>query len=273
MSDNPHSNEPSPGGADNDFFGNPPGFQAGLDSFYSQTLLGSPQAEPEGSYSPAVTPAPVQAAPVEQTVEQYQRVDQIQRARTQFDYVEAEAEPESSSGAVRKSIIEWIVVGVGAIVLAVVIRTFLLEAFWIPSPSMRETLIENDRILVNKVNYRFTDIARFDVVVFTNPDENSASKELVKRVIGLPGETVELVNGEVFIDGVTIGPESYIYDQAVNDDNFGPVTVPQGEYFVLGDNRSNSSDSRSVVGTVERDLIQGKAFIKFWPLNRVGRIQ
>lgn len=282
MSDNQHNNDPAFRDPENDFFGGSPSFQSGLDSFYNQTLLGAEQSDEAGSYSAVSVPgqpAPQpltrpQANPQTQTVEQYQRVSQIQRARTQFDYVEADGAGEDVENAsVRKSIIEWVVVGVGAVVLAVFIRTFLLQAFWIPSPSMRETLVEGDRILVNKVNYRFTDVDRFDVVVFTNPDATSTSKELVKRVIGLPGETVEIVGGEVFIDGMSIGPEFYIYDQAINDDNFGPVTVPERSYFVLGDNRSNSSDSRSAVGTVSEDLIQGKAFIKFWPLDRIGRIQ
>ena len=288
MSDNQHNNDPQLSNSENDFFGGSPSFQSGLDSFYNQTLLGAEQPEADGAYSPVATPTPPSPAQPQaqaqtqqptqvqpQTVEQYQRVSQIQRARTQFEYVEADgAGEEIETVSVRKSIIEWVVVGVGAVLLALFIRTFLLQAFWIPSPSMRETLIEGDRILVNKVNYRFTDIDRFDVVVFSNPDVASESKELVKRVIGLPGETVELVDGEVFIDGTSIGPESYIYDEAINDDNFGPMTVPERSYFVLGDNRSNSSDSRAPsVGMISEDLVQGKAFIKFWPFSRIGRVQ
>ncbi len=172
-----------------------------------------------------------------------------------------------------KSLVEWIVVFAGAIFLAFVIRTFLLQAFWIPTPSMTETLMVNDRILVNKVNYRVSDIERFDVVVFRNPDETDENSELVKRVIGLPGETFEMQNGTVLINGVSIGEEPYISPEILNTDSFDMVQIPEDSYFVLGDNRTNSSDSRSTLGPIKRELVVGKAFMRFWPVDRIGRIQ
>jgi len=178
-----------------------------------------------------------------------------------------------------RGIIEWIVVIVCAVLLAFLIRQFLIQAFWIPSPSMNDTLVEGDRILVNKINYRFSEIERTDVIVFRNPNPDDENKELVKRVIGLPGETVELVNGEVFIDGESLGDEFYVPDDVAANTNYSlanyPETeVPEGTYFMLGDNRSNSQDSRTTqVGFIDEELVVGKAFVKFWPPSRMGRLE
>jgi signal peptidase I len=176
-----------------------------------------------------------------------------------------------------------------ALVLAVLIKTFAFQAFWIPSRSMAETLEVNDRVMVNKLAYRFGDVARGDVVVFDDPSGPSRDgestlrsmwrnltesvglstpkTEFIKRVIGLPGETIEIRDSLVLIDGVAIA-EPYL-DATVEMFDFGPVDVPEGEVFVMGDNRGSSRDSR-FFGPIPLDDVVGRAFVRMWPPSRLG---
>ncbi len=164
-------------------------------------------------------------------------------------------------------------------VLAFGIRTFVAEARYIPSKSMVPTLQVDDRLIVDKVSYHFKDPQRGDIIVFMPPDEASvvctgpqASQHnkdaYIKRIIGLPGDTVEVKQGQVFINGKPL-KEGYVVE--VPDYQYGPRTVPQGSYLVLGDNRNNSCDSH-YWGFVPRDNIIGRAIVRFWPLNRLGEI-
>lgn len=175
-----------------------------------------------------------------------------------------------------------------ALVLALLIKTFLVQAFFIPSPSMVPTLEPGDRVLVNKVVYRFTDPGRGDVIVFENPhpvDEparnpvsaairwvsrglgfsQAPDEDFIKRIIGLPGEQIEGRNGHVFINGQQLD-EPYL--NGVETGNFGPTDIPEGEYFVMGDNRGNSNDSRYALGPIPRSKIVGEAFVIIWPPGR-----
>jgi signal peptidase I len=170
-----------------------------------------------------------------------------------------------------------------ALVLAVFVKAFFFQAFYIPSGSMEDTLQINDRVMVNKLSFRFGDIERFQVVVFDpahgdEPAESLPAKisrnvlesiglatpesDLIKRVIGLPGETVEIRNNKVFVDDVAI-EEPYL-PPGVRMRNFGPVEVPDGEYFVMGDNRNSSQDSR-IIGTIPEADVIGRAFVIMWP--------
>lgn len=164
---------------------------------------------------------------------------------------------------------EWAVLGALAIVIALVVRTFLVQAFYIPSDSMVPTLERGDRVLVNKLSYRLHDVHRGDVIVFTAPEgvARSGIKDLIKRVIGLPGETVEGVDGEIFIGGKRL-EEPYLPD-GLRSKTFGPVHVPPGEFWVLGDNRPGSQDS-TYFGPIKRQAIVGRAFVLVWPIGRVG---
>lgn len=165
-------------------------------------------------------------------------------------------------------------------VLAFGIRTFVAEARYIPSKSMVPTLQVDDRLIVDKVSYHFKDPQRGDIIVFMPPDEASvvctgpqASQQhtkdaYIKRIIGLPGDSVEVKQGQVFINGKPL-KEGYVAE--VPDYQYGPRTVPQGSYLVLGDNRNNSCDSH-YWGFVPRDNIIGRAIVRFWPLNRLGEI-
>ncbi|MCB2224875.1 MAG: signal peptidase I [Actinobacteria bacterium] len=178
-----------------------------------------------------------------------------------------------------------------ALVVAVLIKTFLVQAFYIPSGSMEETLMVGDRVMVNKLSYVFGSPQRGDVIVFDNPEHTNGSESLlgaitrhvgeslgisspdsalIKRVIGVGGDTVEIRNNRVLVNGEAID-EPYLGDN-VDMPDFGPVTVPDGELFVMGDNRSRngSSDSRHRLGTVPEDGVIGRAFVKVWPPGRWG---
>lgn len=155
-----------------------------------------------------------------------------------------------------------------SIILALGIRTFVAEARYIPSGSMLPTLEINDRLIIDKLGYKFTDPKRGDVVVFSPTDalKQQYKDAFIKRIIGLPGETVEVKNGQVIVDGEIIS-EKYIAEEPQYD--WGPETVPENSYLVLGDNRNNSFDSHSW-GFVPRENIIGRAIVRFWPLDRLG---
>jgi signal peptidase I len=168
-----------------------------------------------------------------------------------------------------------------ALVVAVLIKTFLVQAFFIPSGSMNDTLLEGDRVMVNKLAYRLGDPARGDVIVFDSPMEagglvrhvaeslglSSPDSALIKRIIALGGETIEIRQNRVYIDGQPLD-EPYLKDGS-SMPSYGPFTVPEGWVFVMGDNRSSSSDSR-VFGPVDEGEIVGKAFARVWPPSRWG---
>lgn len=174
---------------------------------------------------------------------------------------------ELRSNATRNAL-EWAVVLVGAVLVALVLRAALFQAFWIPSESMETTLLINDRVLVNKLSYKLHDVHRGDVVVFVRrEDEPGQYRDLIKRVIGLPGDTVQSRENVVSVNGATM-VEPYL-DPGITTSDFGPVVVPEDQIFVMGDNRNDSYDSRNF-GTIEEDRIVGRAFVLFWPVNRIG---
>jgi signal peptidase I len=193
----------------------------------------------------------------------------------------------SRSRSTLRSALEWAAVIGGAVAVALLIKAFLLQAFFIPSPSMEQTLLENDRVLVNKLAGADTP-GRGEVIVFEKPDADPTDEvqDLIKRVVGLPGETITLQDGSVYIDGReliepylqpgvatlpgsgTLDPTTGEYDSCTVDD---PCTVPDGHVFMMGDNRTNSQDSRyQQVGYVDVDTIVGRAFAVVWPLDRIG---
>jgi signal peptidase I len=160
-----------------------------------------------------------------------------------------------------------------SVILALGIRQFVAEARYIPSESMRPTLEVNDRLIVEKVSYLFNQPERGDIVVFSPTErlqqENPSLKDaFIKRVIGLPGESVEVHDGRVFINNEPI-EENYTFDPP--DYQWGPEVVPDDSYLVLGDNRNNSYDSH-FWGFVPRENIIGRAVVRFWPPDRLGGI-
>ncbi len=183
-------------------------------------------------------------------------------------------EPTHRSGHRSRSLrsaIEWGAVIVGALVIALVVKVFLIQAFYIPSESMIPTLKVGDRVLVNKLDDGVGGIERGDVIVFDRPGGPGADgiSELIKRVIALPGETIEGEDGRVKIDGEFID-EDYLPD-GVTTSTFGPETVPIGHVWVMGDNRNFSDDSRRFKTIPEEDIV-GTAFVIIWPLGEVGTL-
>ena len=169
----------------------------------------------------------------------------------------------------RRKALEWPFLIVFAVVSAFLIRQYVVQTFYIPSASMHETLIEGDRVLVNKVGYHLHDIHRGDVVVFSKPPNlNVSEDDLIKRVVALPGETVEGRGGKVYVNGAPLG-EPYVEPLCHGTGAFSKVTVPAGKLWVMGDNRCNSSDSR-VFGPIDENLVVGRAFVLAWPFDRLS---
>ncbi len=165
-----------------------------------------------------------------------------------------------------KSVIMEIIESVAiAILLAVLIRTFVFQPFYIPSESMVPSLLVGDRIIVSKLNYHFSDPKRGDVMVFKFPLD--PTRDFVKRTIGVGGESLSIRNSQLYINGKVI-EEDYLPEGLAFAD-FGPVEVPSGSYFMMGDNRNNSDDSR-VWGALPEENIIGKAVLIYWPLNRIS---
>jgi signal peptidase I len=166
--------------------------------------------------------------------------------------------------------LEWVVITVAAMIVALVVRTSVLQAFYIPSESMVPTLNVNDRVLVNKLAYRFSTIDRGDVVVFERPNAAPGThnpRDLVKRVIALGGDTVEAREGVVFVNGQPID-EPYVRVRGTTA-NLPLTTVPRDHLWVMGDNRTNSSDSR-VFGPIAVTSVVGRAMVTVWPATRIG---
>lgn len=157
-----------------------------------------------------------------------------------------------------------------SVILALGIRTFVAEARYIPSGSMEPTLEINDRLVVEKISYHFNPPERGDIVVFWPPEglfpEGQRRDAFIKRVVGLPGDTVEVKDGAVFVNSEPLQEE---YIKAPPEYRWGPETVPDDSYVVLGDNRNSSYDSHSW-GFVPEENIIGKAVVRFWPPSRIG---
>lgn len=180
-----------------------------------------------------------------------------------------------------RNLLEWAAVIVGAVLIALVVRTFVFQTFWIPSASMADTLAVDDRVLVNKLSYRFGDVKRGDVVVFKRPpNETGSIDDLIKRVVALPGERVSIRDGSVFVDDQRLDepytdglPTEPRVGCGAGDtsgiDTRAGLEIPEGHVLVLGDNRVDSSDGRCF-GPIDEDLIVGRAFVVIWPPSKVG---
>ena len=200
-----------------------------------------------------------------------------------------DARPSERSSSATRTVRELPVLFLVALVIAFVVKTFLAQAFYIPSESMLPQLQVNDRVVVSKLAYKLHDPRRGDIVVFDEPARfrtpepekgNPASRalhwllervgvvppstdEFIKRVVGLPGETVEGRDGRILINGRQL-VEPYL-PTGTTTGTFGPITVPPGSLWVMGDNRSNSADSR-FFGTIAQDTVVGRAVVKVWPV-------
>lgn len=156
-----------------------------------------------------------------------------------------------------------------AVVMAFIIITFIAQSFYVQGASMEPALYNGERLLVDKVTYRFRAPRRGEIVIFRYPSDTR--RKFIKRVIGLPGDRIEISRHKLYINGEPLD-EPYIKGPTYGD--FGPIVVPEGTIFVLGDNRNNSDDSRfSDVGPVPLKLIVGRALVRYWPLNKIGTVK
>jgi signal peptidase I len=156
-----------------------------------------------------------------------------------------------------------------SVAIAAVVIVFLYQPVKVEGTSMLPWLEDQERIFVNKFVYRFEDIARGDIIVFRFPLD--PSKSYIKRVAGLPGDVVEIVEGRLFVNNKEV-PEPYVLPSFRDQSSSRPVVVAEGEFFVLGDHRNTSNDSRTW-GTVARRHITGKAVFAYWPLERFGVLE
>jgi signal peptidase I len=197
--------------------------------------------------------------------------------------------PESGHNSLKRGLAEIPLLALIALVVAFVLKTFVAQAFYIPSSSMEPQLHVGDRVIVSKLAYQLHEPRRGDIVVFPSPADDTvddsplpvrvvkgvmegvgltkpAKEILIKRVIGLPGETVEGRDGHVYINGIRL-IEPYIAE-GITTDPFGPTTVPDETLWVMGDNRRNSHDSRFAdVGPIPESTVIGRAIMKVWPLG------
>ena len=192
------------------------------------------------------------------------------RSRWGEDAPKSRREPRRSGGGKKsgaRRLAEYgIILVVAFVIVFGVLRPFVVKSFWIPSESMVPTLEVGDRIFVNRFIYRFFEPERGDIVVF---DSLETEDELIKRVVAVPGDRVRVRNGKLRVNG-DFPDEPYAVPMLFPDGSvFGPTKVPEGEVFVMGDNRPNSQDSR-FFGPVPVENIEGEAFFRFWPPSRIG---
>jgi signal peptidase I len=173
----------------------------------------------------------------------------------------------------KRTVIEWVAVLVVAVLAALLLRTFVIQPYFIPSGSMEPTLEIGDKVLVDKLSYHLHSVHRGDVIVFKRPPNytDPGVKDLIKRVIGLPGETISAQGGQVYINGKLL-PEPWLPKEYAYTANFGPVHIPAGDYFVMGDHRGDSDDSRFGLGPISGKLIVGRAFLIVWPIGHIGTL-
>jgi len=194
------------------------------------------------------------------------RTEFADEAATSEREVDETEDDEDEEAPRRRPIVDWLVVMGIALLAAFLIRTYVLAHFVVDGTSMVTTLEDGDRVFVNKLSYRLHDPRRGDVVVLHEIDA-TAQRDLIKRVVGLPGETIEMRNCQVLVGGRLL-IEPYLDPEVVRPGNCGedfePLDVEDGRVFVMGDNRGGSMDSR-VLGTVNEDDLVGRAFVVFWP--------
>ncbi len=199
---------------------------------------------------------------------------------TLSDNADLEGVADRNYWSTYKSARDWIIVIVVALTAALLVRVFVFQQFYISGPSMQSTLYSNNRVLVNKLSYKFHDIRHGDVVVFDRVTTSAGAvshDDLIKRAIGLEGDTVEIKKCVVYVDGVAV-KEPYLNknDLAQQDlkarcgvVDLAAQMVPRHKIFVMGDNRPESYDSR-MFGPIDEDLVVGRAFVVLWPLSMLG---
>lgn len=179
-----------------------------------------------------------------------------------------------------KEILEWIVAIAGALMLAILLRTYVFQLIKVDGPSMETTLHNNQKLIVYKLDYMFSKPKQGDIIVFMkekgpfNIIPYFSEIDYIKRVIAIPGQTVDIKDGKVYIDGLTLAEPYITQETARSGDMQFPLKVEGGTVFVLGDNRNNSKDGRFTdVGLIKYENIRGKAVIRIWPFNEFGYVK
>ncbi len=172
----------------------------------------------------------------------------------------------SSQPSTAKAAFSWLRDLALSVVIAIIVILFLYQPVKVEGTSMMPSLVNQERIFINKFVYRFSPVQRGDTVVFQFPQD--PSKSYIKRVIGMPGDTVEVISGTVFVNGQPLN-EPYVPEEMRDVHSAGRVTLKSDEYYVMGDHRNSSNDSRNW-GPVKRSYIYGKAVFVYWPLDRLG---
>ena len=170
-----------------------------------------------------------------------------------------------------QEILSYIKILAVAVIVAFLFTRFIIVNAQVPSGSMENTIMTGDRVVGNRLSYLTKDPERYDVIIFKYPDDES--QLFIKRIIGLPGETVEIRDGHIYIDGSS-EPLDDVETKEYMVGNYGPYTVPEGCYFVMGDNRNDSKDSRYWINPyVSKDKILGKAVFRYWPITEMKTIK
>lgn len=202
----------------------------------------------------------------EELVEESSKVEEKKGRKKE----KAEKQPkEKEKVDIKREILSYVILLAIVAGVVLLINTFVLINAKIPSGSMENTIMENDQIFGNRLAYKLGgEPQRMDIIIFKFPDDES--KLFIKRIIGLPGETVEIIDGRVYINGSNTSIDDSFCKETPQGD-FGPYVVPEGKYFVMGDNRNHSNDSRLWTNKfVSRDQIVGKAVLRYWPLDKIG---
>lgn len=202
----------------------------------------------------------------------FECIEGICSSMTEYD--QEMAKPQKH-GFLRR-VISLVILVVAVLLIAQLMRTFIFQAYEIPSGSMENTIETGDLVLAEKVSYNFGDPQKGDIVTFADPE--IPSRTLIKRVIATEGQTVDLIDGGVYVDGIkqaepyTLRKPSYPLQTAGGVDITYPYTVPEGKVWVMGDNRTNSQDSR-FFGPIPVDSITGKAVLTYWPIGNMGLLE
>lgn len=184
------------------------------------------------------------------------------------DFTEKDEEQPKEKESILSFLGELPLLIITAVIVAWLIKTFLVQPFFIPSSSMEPTLFPGDRVLVSKFIYRFQKPLPKDIVVFVAPEQRTdVEQDFIKRIVATPGMSIEVDNGSLLVDGKK-RKEPFTAPDSPSS-NFGPVTVPKNKVFVMGDNRANSKDSR-YFGPVPKESLEGKGFLIYWPPSRIG---
>ena len=174
--------------------------------------------------------------------------------------------------SILKELLAWLMVIAVGVAASYLVVTFVGQRTQVSGESMETTLSDGDHLIVDKISYRFNEPQRYDIIVF--PYRLEKNTYYIKRIIGLPGETVQVVDGYVYINGVQL--DVHYGNDVMNEAGLAaePLTLGPDEYFVLGDNRNNSQDSRTAnVGVIHRDEVLGRAWVRIWPLSDFGVIK